>query len=61
MRPEYMTAEEFVNAVLDVARDAGYGWIVNGRHHPDDLALNLGPMISAFAAGMSEAIRRAAN
>lgn len=58
--PGYMTAEEFVRGVLDVAYDCGYGWMNEGKHHPEDIAVNLGPVMVAYAAGMSEAIRRQA-
>lgn len=59
-RLEYMTAEEFLHGVLEAASECGYGWITVGEHHPEDLAVNLGPIMAAYAAGMTEAIRRQA-
>lgn len=56
----YMTTQEFFDAVVDAATGAGYGWLSVGRHHPEDIAANLAPVMAAFAAGMSEAIRRQA-
>lgn len=59
-RPEYMTAEEFMQAVLDVAADCGYGWLKEGKLHPEDMAVQLGPLMTAYAAGFTDAIRRQA-
>jgi hypothetical protein len=52
----YVTADEFIEGVVSVANDAGYGWLADGRHHPEDIAANLGPLIAAYAAGMAAVI-----
>ena len=54
---KYPTAQEFIDAVLTVAADCGYGWVTTGRHHPEDIAANLGPIIAAYAAGYGHALR----
>lgn len=53
-----MTVEEFLQHVIDAAADYGYGWIKEGKHHPEDLAVNLSPVMQAWAAGYAVGYRR---
>ena len=53
-----MTVEQFMQHVIAVAADCGYGWVKEGRHHPEDLAVNLAPVMQAFAAGYAVGYRR---
>lgn len=50
-----MDALEFCQRVIEVAKDCGYP--VDAQH-PEDLASNLTPVMQAYAAGYSDAMRR---
>lgn len=52
-----MTASEFIEHVLDAATECGYGWTATGKHHPEDLAVALAPIMQAWAAGYAVGFR----
>lgn len=60
MIPMYMTTEEFLEGVMLAAKEAGYDWLNTGEHHPEDIAVNLVPIIMAYALGASAVIHKQA-
>ena len=50
-----MSLDEFLAYVKDAAREVG--WVVEGEHHPEDIAANLTPVMQAWAAGYAVGYR----
>ena len=58
MNDKHPTFDEFITAVRAVAAECGYGWVLEGRHHPEDMVMNLTPVMQAYAAGWTDGYKR---